>query len=87
MLVKEVLVITQKYNHKFPLVYRFISEKSLDLTIAPRGKRGSAHSRGGGRIKLVSEQVMAKDRVDKLEGEVNNLTSMVSEQQKMMKEI
>ena len=30
---------------------------------------------------------MAKDRVDKLEGEVNNLTSMVSEQQKMMKEI
>ena len=30
---------------------------------------------------------MAEDRVDKLEGEVNNLTSMVSEQQKMMKEI
>ncbi|KAL0013161.1 hypothetical protein SO802_000230 [Lithocarpus litseifolius] len=30
---------------------------------------------------------MAEDCVDKLEGEVNNLTSMVSEQQKMMKEI
>ena len=30
---------------------------------------------------------MAEDRVDKLEGEVNNLTSMVSKQQKMMKEI
>nr|POE64455.1 hypothetical protein CFP56_68903 [Quercus suber] len=30
---------------------------------------------------------MAEDRVNKLEGEVNSLTSMVLEQQKMMKEI
>nr|POE73211.1 hypothetical protein CFP56_69762 [Quercus suber] len=30
---------------------------------------------------------MAEDRVGRLEGEVNNLTSMVSEQQKVMKEI
>ena len=30
---------------------------------------------------------MAEDRVHKLEGEANNLTSMVLEQQKMMKEI
>ena len=30
---------------------------------------------------------MVEDRVGRLEGEVNNLTSMVSEQQKVMKEI
>ena len=30
---------------------------------------------------------MAEDRVGRLEGEVNNLTSMVSEQQKVMNEI